>query len=82
MTKIVFKSVCLILSILSLAIFITVSAVAEESSDTIELKNGDKKTGTLLTQTFSVTSPYTFVTVKKDQILEISKKAGKKLGII
>lgn len=41
-------------------------------NDTVELKNGDKITGTVLTATFTVTSPYSIVTLERDKISEIA----------
>ena len=74
MSRIAFKSIYLIILNLALAVSITVSAGAVEDtgvSDTVELKNGDKVTGTVLNNTFTITTPYTLVTLKKDQISEI-----------
>ncbi|NLA75787.1 MAG: hypothetical protein GX846_10025 [Deltaproteobacteria bacterium] len=38
---------------------------------TIELKNGNRITGEVLTGTFTVTSPYSIVTLERDKISEI-----------
>jgi hypothetical protein len=52
----------------------TATATAGEAdiNDTVELKNGDKITGTVLTGTFTVTSPYSIVTLERDKIAEIA----------
>ncbi|MFC1838748.1 hypothetical protein ACFL1N_04145 [Thermodesulfobacteriota bacterium] len=71
MSKTAFKSICLIIVSLTLAVSVAALAGAVENSDTIELKNGDKIAGTLLTETYTVTSPYSVVTVEKNQISEI-----------
>jgi hypothetical protein len=58
----------------ALTISIAVSAGAVEDPnvyDTVELNNGDKLTGTVLDNTFTLSTPYTLVTLKKDQISEI-----------
>ncbi len=58
----------------ALAISIAVSAGAVEDPnvyDTVELNNGDKLIGTVLDNTFTLSTPYTLVTLKKDQISEI-----------
>ena len=62
----------------ALAVSITVSASAAEDPDvydTVELNNGDKLIGTLLDNSFTLTTPYTLVTLKKDQISEIRPHA-------
>ena len=59
---------------LALSVSISISAGAVDEADvydTVELKNGDKVTGTVLTNTFTVTTPYSFVVLEKDQISEI-----------
>ena len=74
MSKIVFRSIYRIIMGLALAISIAVSAGAVDDADvydTVELKNGDKLTGTVLNNTIMVTTSYTLITVKKNQISEI-----------
>lgn len=74
MLKIAFKSIFRIILSLALAASIAVSTGAADDEalyDTVELKNGDRVTGTVLNNTFTITSPYTLITVKKDQISEI-----------
>lgn len=61
--------ICLILSV-PLA-FSTGAAENANVYDTVELNNGDRITGTLLTDTFTVTTPYSTVTLEKDKISEI-----------
>lgn len=72
MSKTAFKSVCLIIvGLMALAVSIAHPAGAAggtDANDTVELKNGDKVTGTLLTDTFTISSPYTLITVKKEKI--------------
>lgn len=63
-----------IFMVLALVVSITVSASAADDpnvNDTVELKNGDVLTGTLLDNTFTLTTPYSLVTLKKDQISAI-----------
>jgi hypothetical protein len=72
MSKTVFKYICLIIVSLALAVSTGAFVIAVEGSDTVELTNGDRLTGTLLTETFTVTTPYTFLTLKKDKISEIT----------
>lgn len=43
-----------------------------DNKDTVELKNGDKITGQVLADSFTVTSPYSIVTLEKDKISEIA----------
>ena len=74
MSKIDFGSIYRIIMGLALSVSIAVSAGAVDDADvfdTVELKNGDKLTGTVLDNTFTLTTPYTLVTLKKDQISEI-----------
>jgi hypothetical protein len=74
MSQAVFRFICRIITGFVLAVFIAVSAGAVDNADvydTVELKNGDKVTGTVLTDTFTLTTPYSFVVLKKDQISEI-----------
>lgn len=56
----------------TLSIAISVGAVDDaDVYDTVELNNGDQLTGTLLDDTFTLTTPYSFVTLKKEQISAI-----------
>ena len=71
MSKTAFKYICLLMVTLGLAVSMSAFVSAVEDSDTVELKNGDRLTGSLLTETFTVTTPYTFLTLKKDKISEI-----------
>lgn len=74
MSQTVFRSIYRIIMGFVLAVFIAVSAGAVDNADVydaVELKNGDKVTGTVLTDTFTVTTPYSFVVLKRDQISEI-----------
>lgn len=74
MSKTAFKSIYLIIMSLSLVVSIAVPAGAVDKAnvnDTVELKNGNKVTGTVLTDTFTITTPYSLVPVKKEQISEI-----------
>ena len=74
MQKIAFKSICFIILSLAMTLSIAVTAGAADDTDgydTAELKNGDKVTGTVLNNTFTVTTPYTSTTLEKDQISEI-----------
>ena len=59
---------------LALLVSIASSAGATENPDvydTVELKNGDKLKGTILNNNFTLTTFYSLVTLKKDQISEI-----------
>lgn len=59
---------------LALTIFIALYAGAADETnayDTVELKNGDKLTGTVLDNTFTLSTPYSLVTLKKEQITAI-----------
>lgn len=71
MSKTALKSICIIIANLVLILFISAFVVAAEDSDMVELKNGDKLTGTVLTDIYTITTPYSFVTVEKNQISEI-----------
>jgi len=74
MAKMAFRSIYRIIMGLTLAASIAVSAGAVDDADvndTVELKNGDKVTGTVLNNTFTVRTPYTHTILKKDQIAEI-----------
>ena len=75
MLKKAFKSISPVFMTLLLALSIAVSVYAADNAnvnDTVELKNGEKLSGTLLTDTFTVTTPYMVVTLEKDKISEIS----------
>ena len=80
MSKIVFKSfyqIIMLILLLVLSIAATSGAAdISNSGDTVELENGDKLTGMLLNESFTVTSPYSLVTVKKEQISEIRINDG------
>ena len=74
MQKTAFKSVYLI--ILRLCMIAAIGAVAGAADnadvyDTIELKNGEMVTGTVLNDTFTIMTPYTTVALEKDNISEI-----------
>ena len=59
---------------IAMIIAITVSAGAADNADvydTIELKNGEQVSGTVLDDKFTVTTPYTNVTCDKDKISEV-----------
>jgi hypothetical protein len=61
---------------LGLALTISIAlyaGAADETNayDTVELKNGDKLTGTVLDNTFTLSTPYSLVTLKKEQISAI-----------
>lgn len=59
---------------LAVTLSIAISAGAADDAnvyDTVELNNGDQLTGTVLDDTFTLTTPYSFVTLKKDQISTI-----------
>ena len=78
MSKIGIGSIFRIMVGLVLAVSIAVSAGTAEDSDvydTVELNNGDKLIGTVLDNSFTLTTPYTLVTLKKDQISEIRPHA-------
>ena len=74
MLKTASKTIYSVILTLLMLISITVSAGAADDadvSDTVELKNGDKITGSLLTDTFTVTTPYSVVPLGKEKISEI-----------
>ena len=78
MSKIGIGSIFRIMVGFVLAVSIAVSAGTAEDPDvydTIELNNGDKLIGTVLDNSFTLTTPYTLVTLKKDQISEIRPHA-------
>lgn len=65
------------ISLITLLVFALFTATAfasddTDNNDTVELKNGDKITGTVLTDTFTVTTAYSMVTLEKDKIAEIA----------
>jgi hypothetical protein len=64
----------LMITLLVLAMFTATASASSEAdnNDTVELKNGDKITGTVLTGTFTVTSAYSIVTLERDKISEIA----------
>ena len=75
MIKKALKSIYPVFMTLLLTLSIAVSVCAANNTnvnDTVELKNGEKLTGTLLTDTFTVSTPYMVVTLDKDKISEIS----------
>jgi len=75
MLKKAFKLIYPVFMALLLTLSIAVSVCAANNTnvnDTVELKNGEKLTGTLLTDTFTVSTPYMVVTLDKDKISEIS----------
>lgn len=74
MFKTGFRSIYPVIACFALVLSMTItgSAVyASEAKDTIELKSGDKLRGTLLTDAFTVSTPYSLVTVEKGKISEI-----------
>jgi hypothetical protein len=74
MLKKSYKSILLI-TIFVLALFtatITLASGEAAVNDTVELKNGEKITGTVLNDTFTVTTAYSLVTLEKDKISEIA----------
>ena len=78
MSKIGIGSIFRIMVGFVLTVSIAVSAGTAEDPDvydTIELNNGDKLIGTVLDNSFTLTTPYTLVTLKKDQISEIRPHA-------
>jgi hypothetical protein len=76
MSKIAFKSIYLLVLGLAMMVSMALSAGAVDDADVVydvvELKNGEKVTGTLLNDTFTVTTPYSSVTLEKDKISEIN----------
>jgi hypothetical protein len=77
MSRIAIGSIYRMIIGLALTVSIAVSADADDTDvyDTVELKNGDKLTGTVLDNDFTLTTPYTLVNLKKDQISEIKPHA-------
>ena len=74
MLKTSFKTIYPIFMSVLLVLSIAAPAGAKDDADlydTAELKNGEKVTGTLLTDTFTVTTPYMVVTLEKNKISEI-----------
>ncbi|MBN2418444.1 MAG: hypothetical protein JXL81_03590 [Deltaproteobacteria bacterium] len=73
MLKIALKSIYPVIIGLLLSVSISAGAADDKGEyDTVELKNGDKLTGTLLTETFNVTTPYTDITLEKEKFSEIT----------
>ena len=50
---------------------ISSAADNEDAHNIVELNNGDQLTGTILNDTFTVTTPYSIVNLEKDKISEI-----------
>ncbi len=79
MLKIAFKGIYPVIICLLLAVSVSVGAADDGNlNDTVELKNGDKVTGTLLNDTLTVSTPYSVVTLEKDKISEIRINPEKK----
>ncbi len=79
MSKTVLKSIYTIIVSMAMVISITVLADAANNSganDTVDLKNGDKVTGTVLNDTFTVSTAYSSITLKKDKISQIGIHSG------
>ena len=79
MSKTVLKSIYTIIVSVAIVVSITVFADAANkagTNDTVDLKNGDKVTGTVLNDTFTLSTPYSAVTLKKDKIAEIRFQSG------
>jgi hypothetical protein len=75
MLKTASKTIYPIIMTLLMLVSITVSTGAADDADvfdTVELKNGDKITGTLLTDTLTITTPYSVVPLEKNKISEIN----------
>ncbi len=75
MSKFYFKPICNSLMIIAILMSLVFSAGAAEKnagSDTIELKNGTKVTGTVLNDSFTVTTAYMTVTLERERISEIT----------
>jgi hypothetical protein len=67
------KSILLITLLVSAMLTSTTFASGDaDNNDTVELKNGDKITGHVLADSFTVTSPYSIVTLERDKIAEIA----------
>ncbi len=69
-----FKSFFKIIICLTLTLFLAPLAGASGDADvydTVELQNGEKITGTVLTGTFTFSTPYSLVMLEKDKITEI-----------
>ena len=78
MSKKAIRSIYRMIMGLALVGSIAVSAGSIDDADvydTVELENGDKLSGAVLDNTFTLTTPYTLVTLKKDQISEIRPHA-------
>ena len=86
MSKIVIGSIHRMILGLTLTIFISFSAGAADETnayDTVELKSGDILTGTVLDNTFTLSTPYSLVTLKKEQIAAINPHSnGKKEDMV
>ena len=75
MSKPALTSIYQIFTVFLLLLSVAVSSIAADdmnASDTLELINGDKVEGTVLNDTFTLTTPYTVITLDKDKISEIS----------
>jgi hypothetical protein len=67
------KSIFLVtMSFFAMLTVTTFAADSADTIDTVELKNSDKITGHVLADTFTVTSPYSIVTLERDKISEIA----------
>ena len=74
MLNTVSKSIFLFVFFMSIFVTLASSAAATdnvETYDTVELKNGEKVTGTVLNSTFTIVTPYSNVALEKDDISEI-----------
>ena len=74
MSKSALKTINQILPVFLLLLSMAVSSIAADdgnASDTVVLKNGDKVTGAVLNDTFTLTTPYTAITLERDKISEI-----------
>ena len=79
MSKTVLKSIYTIVVSMVMVISITAFTDAANNSgtkDTVDLKNGDKVTGTVLNDSFTVSTPYMSITLKKDKISQIGIHSG------
>ena len=72
MRKIILKTFCPAIMCLLLAVSISAGAAEDGNlNDTVELKNGDRITGTLLNDTVTISTPYSVATLERDKISEI-----------
>jgi len=74
MLKTVFKLIYSIILSLGIIASIAIAAGAVDNADvydTIELKNGDNVSGSVLNETFTVMTPYTSVALEKNNISKI-----------